>query len=279
MAIVAVTPTSTPTSTGALFDIDGDRVRATELSRGPWDPRHCHGGPISALLCRAVQTIDDAHPVEWNIARLTVELTRPVPVMSPMSIATHVERPGRKVSLATSVLSDGDVEVARVRALRIRSTSLDLPADANLAVDLALPDPTAGVTEHPAWAASDLVAFHSHACEHRFVEGSWQQPGPVGVWIRLLYPLVAGETPSGVQRVAAAADFGNGVSGSLSYERFVYINPDLTVHLLRPPVGEWVGLRASSYYGPTGAGLAESQLFDVDGRVGRSCQSLFVDAR
>lgn len=128
-------------------------------------------------------------------------------------------------------------------------------------------------------AVRDLVAFHSHGCEHRFVEGSWEQPGPVGVWIRLLYPVVDGETPTGLERVAAAADFGNGVSGSLPYDEFVYINPDLTVHLLRPPVGEWVGMRASSYYGHTGSGMAESALFDADGRLGRSCQSLFVDSR
>ena len=91
--------------------------------------------------------------------------------------------------------------------------------------------------------------------------------------------MVEGEVPSGLERVAAAADFGNGVSASLPYDDFVFINPDLTVHLLRPPVGEWVGMRTASYYGTAGAGMAESQLFDAVGRVGRSCQSLFVDTR
>ena len=109
--------------------------------------------------------------------------------------------------------------------------------------------------------------------------GSWAQPGPVELWVRLKVPVVAGEEPSGLQRVAAAADFGNGVSGSLPYEQFLYINPDLTIHLLRPPVGEWIGMRTDSWYGDDGAGLAESALFDERGRLGRSCQSLFVDPR
>lgn len=264
------------------FDTQGQRVLATELSRGPWDARHCHGGPVSALLSRAVERVEIAGTGgddPWQVARLTIELTRPVPVLTPMTISAHVERPGRKVSLVAAVLSDGDVEVARVRALRIRRTSLDLPDDANLAIDQPLAPVESGVAERPEWAVRDQVAFHSHACEHRFVEGSWAQPGPIGVWIRLAYPLIAGETPSGLERVAAAADFGNGVSGSLPYDEFVYINPDLTVHLLRPPVGEWVGMRTSSYYGLTGSGLAETQLFDTDGRLGRSCQSLFVDRR
>ena len=265
--------------TSALFEVSGNKVWATELSRGPWDPRHCHGGPVSALLARAVSTADDAATDDWNIARLTIELTRPVPVMTPMTLESDIERPGRKVSLVAAVLSDGDVEVARVRALRIRRTALDLPHGANLAVDRPLPDPVSGTSERPSWATSDLVAFHSHACELRFVESSWQQPGPVGVWVRLLQPVVDDEVPSGVERVAAAADFGNGVSGSLSYDDYLYINPDLTVHLLRPPEGEWVGMRTSSCYGTTGSGMAESELFDGAGRLGRSCQSLFVDPR
>jgi hypothetical protein len=265
----------------ALFELDGNRWCATELSRGPWDPRHCHGGPISALLARAVLAADTDAQMEWQLARMSIELTRPVPVLTPLSIATQVERPGRKVSLVASVLSTvaDDVEVARVRALRIRSAELDLPADAHRAVDQPLPAPEVGVSERPMWAVSDDVAFHSHACEHRFVEGSWTDPGPVGVWIRLVHPVVDGEVPSGLERVAAAADFGNGVSASLPYEQFVFINPDLTIHLLRPPVGEWVGMRTASHYGSAGAGMAETQLFDIEGRIGRSCQSLFVDAR
>jgi hypothetical protein len=261
-----------------LFEIDGSSVRATELSRGPWDERHCHGGPVAALLARAVLGADDSADL-WQVSRLTIELTRPVPVLAPMSVSVTVERPGRKVSLVAAVLRDGEVEVARVRALRIRRLDLDLPEDANLAVDQLLAPPDTAASERAQWAVRDQVAFHADACEHRFVEGSWMQPGPVGAWIRLLFPVVDGETPSGLERVAAAADFGNGISGSLDYEQYVFINPDLTVRLLRPPVGEWVGMRTSSYYGPTGSGMAESALFDADGRVGRSCQSLFVDPR
>jgi hypothetical protein len=131
------------------------------------------------------------------------------------------------------------------------------------------------------WAVDEHTAFHKDACEHRFTEGSWDSPGPVGVWIRLLVDVVPGEAPTGLQRVAAAADFGNGVSGSLPFEQFTYINPDLTVHLLRPPLGEWIGMRTASYYGrgntSTGSGMAESALYDQEGRIGRSVQSLFIE--
>ena len=38
--------------------------------------------------------------------------------------------------------------------------------------------------------------------------------GPSAVWIGLDYPLVGGEVPSPYQRVAVAANSGNGVSAS-----------------------------------------------------------------
>jgi hypothetical protein len=210
---------------------------------------------------------------------LTVELVRPVPVLTALGLTVEIERPGRKVSLVAAVLRDGDTEVARVRSLRIRAEHLPLPDDANLATDVPLAAPETGLWQRPSWATGDHVAFHSHGCEHRFVAGTWDAPGPVELWIRLLFPLLDGEETSGVQRTVAAADFGNGVSGSLPFDTFVYINPDLTVNLLRPPIGPWVGMRTASRYGPLGAGLAESALFDTHGRVGRSCQSLFVSSR
>ena len=263
----------------SLFERDGERFVATELSRGPWDPAHCHGGPVSALLAGAVERVEPGAVDAWQLARLTVELTRPVPVGRPLTLAAEVERPGRKVSLVAANLRDGDTEVARVRALRIRTAALDLPADTTPAVDVPLPDKDLVADETPDWAMIADVAFHSHACQHRFVEGSWNEPGPIAAWIRLRYPVLAGVEPSGVQRVMAAADFGNGVSATLPYEEWLFINPDLTVHLLRPPTGEWIGMRTVSRYGRAGAGLAESELFDGDGRIGRSCQSLFVDHR
>jgi hypothetical protein len=63
----------------------------------------------------------------------------------------------------------------------------------------------------------------------------------------------------------------------------VFINPDLTVHLFRLPVDEWVCLDAVTRIpaggGAGSVGLAESALFDRQGRIGRSLQSLLVSAR
>jgi hypothetical protein len=91
--------------------------------------------------------------------------------------------------------------------------------------------------------------------------------------------LVAGEEPSGLQRLAAASDFPNGIASVISWEDYVFINPDLTIYIERPPVGEWIGLQASTRLREGGCGFAEAVLFDRDGRVGRSLQSLLVMTR
>ncbi len=266
----------------------GEWWTATEYARGPWDPLHCHGGPVSAMLARACEWVDGGPhlgaDVDWQLIRLTIELTRPVPVGVPLNLVSEVERPGRKVSVVAASLSTQDgTEVAKVRALRIRRKDFALAEHPTTSPSLT-GVPGDGRHEQVSWAAQDgTVAFHSHGAEHRIVEGSWNDPGPISLWIRLSTVLVAGEEPSGVQRAAAAADFGNGVSSAIDFEKYLFINPDLTVHLARPPVGEWVGLVSHSRYGTeamsTGAGFAESELYDADGRLGRSVQSLFVEPR
>ena len=90
-------------------------------------------------------------------------------------------------------------------------------------------------------------------------------------------PVVAGEQPTPLERVATAADFGNGVSSPLSYDDWLFINPDLTIHVSRLPVGEWVGLESRTLADPQGIGISESRLWDETGPIGRSIQSLLID--
>jgi acyl-CoA thioesterase len=91
--------------------------------------------------------------------------------------------------------------------------------------------------------------------------------------------VVGDEEPTGVQRAAAAADFGNGVSWVLPFEDWIFLNPDLTMHLARPPVGEWIGLDAHTVPSDQGMGLAESAMYDERGRLGRAVQSLLLQRR
>jgi hypothetical protein len=260
----------------ALFLPDGDRLVPTALCRGPWNPDAQHGGPPAALLARAVERFEDGGTMA--VARMTVELLRPVP-LAPLAVACTFARPGRKVQLVAASLAAGDVEVARATALRIRRAELPVPAEASR--DPAPPPgPERGSFTPPPWGDLARPAFHSDAVEHRFVAGSMGEPGPATDWIRLRVPLVAGEPTSPVARVAAAADFGNGISWVLTRTAgWQFINPDLTIYLHRTPVGEWICLEAVTWAGDEGIGLAESRLRDEKGVVGRSLQSLLLERR
>jgi Acyl-CoA thioesterase C-terminal domain len=120
--------------------------------------------------------------------------------------------------------------------------------------------------------------FAPDAVEIRFVMGSWGE-SPCAAWFRLRRPLVAGETPSFLQHLAAAGDFGNGISATLSWDEYLFINPDLTLYVEREPAGEWICLESETRIWAGGIGMAESVLYDERGRVGRATQALLVAPR
>ena len=294
----------------ALFDVvDDDVFLPTARARGPWDPGALHGGPVAALLARAIERagspasarsghgatpggrgggaengqaagdVADTGAGAMNVGRLTVELLRPVPV-APLRVTASVLRPGRKVQLVGASITpvDSGVEVARAVALLIRDAHIDMP-DLQDADRLEPPPPRGEATSRSKFD-QEWEAFHNEGVEMRFTEGLFHEPGPAVVWMRLCQPVVEGEAPSPVQRVASHADFGNGVSSVVPWGTYLFINPDLTIHLARPPVGEWVCLEARSTLSPgDGMGMAESALYDEMGRIGRSAQSLLVERR
>jgi hypothetical protein len=257
----------------ALFRPSGGDFVPSELSRGPWSAEALHGGPVAALLCGLAEALPRPGPM--HPARLTVELLRPVP-LAPLRGEARLLRPGRKVQLAQSALFAGEHELARATLLWIRAAELPLPESHGGGRSRPPPGP-ASVAPTPAVWTTGAPAYHSHAVEHRVVRGSWGEPGACTDWIRLRVPVVEGEAPSPLQRVAAAADFGNGISAALPFGRWRFINPDLTIHLQRLPGGEWVCLDAVTWLEDEGSGLAESELFDERGRLGRSLQSLLLE--
>jgi len=251
----------------AFYRRDGDSYTPSELTRGPWDPRAQHAGPPSALLGGAV-----AAP-GTSVARLTVEILRPVP-LEPLELTSRVVRPGRSVELVEARLTDpGGRVVACATGWRLADGD-DVPATAE---DGPPPGPDAG-REQPFFPTGQAVGYHT-AMDYRFLEGAFTETGPARVWMRMRQPLVEGEPVTPLTRVLVAADSGNGVSAALDYRRHLFINTELSVHLIREPAGEWVLLDSVTRVGPHGAGLAETVLYDERGRLGRAAQALLVRRR
>jgi hypothetical protein len=238
------------------------RFRATEHTAGPWDPRHQHAGPPSALLAGALDTRED-----MVLARITLEILGPIPI-AEVEVVVDVERPGRSVELLSGELRVDGATVVKARAWRVR------PAPVRVApVHVPPPLPDTAQEAPPGFGEFG----YSRAIEFRWAEGGWLVAGPAKVWTRLGIPVVEGSEPTPLQRVIVVADSGNGVSAALEWDKYLFINPELSVHVLRAPEGEWVCLEARTEV--ESAGLATSVLSDRSGPVARGAQSLFVARR
>jgi Thioesterase-like superfamily len=250
----------------SFYRREDDHLVPTALTRGPWDPDAQHAGPPSALLARELEACEPRE--ELQIGRVTVEILGPVP-LQPLQVSAEVVRPGRSVELLEATLCGPDGPVMRARAWRVETGPSPKPAGAPPA------GPAAG-REQPFFETGEEVGHHT-AMEYRFIRGGFLEPGPATVWMRTRVPLVAGEEPTPLQRVMVAADSGNGVSAALDWREYLFINTDLSVHLHRLPATEWVCLEARTLIGSLG--MADTELWDERGRIGRAVQTLLVRPR
>ncbi len=263
-----------PPVESAYTAADGSYL-ASELTRGPWHPDHQHAGPPSALVCRAFEQAGAAHGLT-HLGRLTGNLLRPVPI-GALTIEVAEDYVGRNAGHFSARLLAGGKEVARFTALMQREAEVPVPEGTP-------GHPLPQAPRSPAESTPVTMPFagrlrgYGDLVENRVAEGRFFQ-GPCSVWFRLRHALVAGEAPSAYQRTLVAADSGNGISACLDFARFSFVNCDLTVNLLRRPVGEWICLQAHTLLAGNGCGLAESSLFDEAGLIGRATQSLAVRPR
>jgi hypothetical protein len=250
---------------------DGERFFATSSTVGPWFADAQHVGPPSALLAR---TLERCEPREGTqISRLTVEVLGPVPA-GEVAVTAWVERPGRAVELLAAEMIAGGRSVLRARAWRL---ALGDTAAVQTGVAEPLPPPEGIPYREP--QLDGWVPGFIDSVDWRFLKGWFDEPGPGTAWIRQRVPVVDGEQPTPLQRLMVVADCANGAAAPLPITGWLFVNTDLTVHLHRPPVGEWVAVQAETTVGPAGLGTAAALLFDADGQVGRSAQNLVVRPR
>jgi hypothetical protein len=263
----------------ALYVPTAEGFDATALTIGPWDPGLQHAGPPAALLAREAERasgIDGGQTV-----RLHYDILGPVPV-GPVRIRTTVVRPGRRVELVEGVLDAGDDRpLMRLTAWRMRTRTEGLPAAVEGAAPEAPHPAPAAVGDSPRGEAGFFrseIAYHK-ALEWRFATGGFDSPGPAAAWTRPQCTLVEGEPITPLQHLLVMTDAASGISAVLDWSTATFANVDLSVSLQRPPRGQWLGMDATTVLGDTGAAQCSAVLFDEDGAIGRSTQSLFVEPR
>ncbi len=246
----------------ASFTPDGDRLVPTASARSPWSDDMVNGHHVGGLVAWGVER-DDADP-DLQLARLTVDMVRPVP-MRPLRVLARRVRDGRRLRAVDVGVLDGDVEVARGSALLLRrSEHPDGEPWAPEPWDVPPPEAIEGAT-------GGSMSF-----EIRPV-GDWN--GARGrVWLRERVEFVAGQPLTPALRAALMADFANPVANS-ARGGLAFINADLTMYLARDPVGEWIGVEATGHVGADGVGVGTAWMYDREGRIGSCVAAALADPR
>ena len=244
-----------------------ERVESLSTTAGPWSSEAQHGGPPAALSARSIEAL-----APGAVARLTMELLGPVPV-GPLEVSASVVRPGRSVSLVRAELRDA----VRDRVVAT-TTAWGFPHTDGGAGSVGPPLPHGPSDGSSRDRPSGWSPGYLDAIEWRWVSGGVDRSGPGVVWMRPP-DLVEGEPISPLQRLLACIDSASGVSAMLDVREWAFLNTELTVHVLREPVGEWICLDAETTLGPGAVGVATSTAYDEQGLVARSAQALLVQRR
>jgi Thioesterase-like superfamily len=256
----------------AFYVTDGDQFIPQLSTRGPWDPNAQHAGPAAALMGRAIESTDGGE--DFAVTRFPMEVLRSIP-LRPSTVRAELVRGGRRVQLVRAVLADDGGEIAIAHAWRMRRGDTGDVATPNTPPDFAGPAESQPSPVFDPWQGPSYFS----AVEWRFAGAGFLDPGPATAWMRMNVSLVDNETPSPLSRVLVAADSGNGISQVVPLASHLFINTELSVHLFREPVGQWICLDATTRVGPASAGLASSVIYDIGGQVGVGNQSLLIARR
>jgi hypothetical protein len=266
--------------TDSIFTRDGAAWLPTSAARGPWGDT-LHGGAPASLICHAME---EAAGGRFPLARLTLDLFRPVP-SAPLEVSVRTLRSGRRLHVQEATLSAAGVEL--VRATSVHGDEVPLPASIK---PPACPLPSPEGLEETSLAGSiranrgedfgDQDGLHFRLRVRR-IEGL----GGTGVgvaWVHLPLELVPGVPLTPVTHLAACADFANGLGQRrLQLEdgsTVGFINSDISLHLLRAPSENLLGMASRNEAHAGGRGIISAECWQEDGLVARVTQTVLVMA-
>lgn len=252
-----------------IYQSRGGQLVPTSAAAGPWSPDLQHGGPPAGLLARAIERwLPDR---SLQVARITLDLFRGVP-MQPLRTRVTPVREGRRIVALDASLLVSEVEVARAHAVLLRAPGgagqrfpghQELRGPGGLQTGELLPE-----------SMRDQVPDGFHTC----VQVRWLPRGSQSwpaAWFRLPVPLVEGEATTPLQCAMALSDFTNALSAAATWGQGTagYINADSTLYLAREPRGDWIGLQCTRAINHEGVGFGEVLQFDSEGCYGRAVQA------
>jgi acyl-Coa thioesterase superfamily protein/acyl-CoA thioesterase superfamily protein len=234
-----------------------------------WNAEIQHGSPPLALMTKVIEEL--AAPSGLRVGRLLLDILGAIPV-APVKVRAWVARPGARISLMVAEMTPA-AQHSSVRPVARVSAWLLAPSDtSDVATD----------RHHPLVEGPSMSEAHGWRGAPGYLETiTWRTqetaPGEAAIaWLSPLVPLVHGEETTALQRLAMVVDSANGVGAALNPREFVFMNTDTAVHLHRAPRGSDFAARARGSIGPDGIGVTTAEIFDRDGFIGTSAQTLLV---
>lgn len=252
-----------PGPTSYYLPAGPDRYRSTHHAEGAWAPDQQHMGPVSGLLVRAIEACRPRP--DLLVSRVAFDILGVIPA-GEVEVSARVIRPGRTIELVEAELTAAGRVVVRATAWRLAISDTSAVAGADIP-EMPGPDTAAPWVGSELWAGGFIRSL-----QFRVLPG-WQ-PGRGRVWLRTDVDLVSGEPSSPLARFFSLIDTANGIAVRADPATLLFPNTDLTVHLVREPVGQWLGLDTTVSFGPDGVGLTASALYDEVGPLGRAAQTL-----
>jgi len=241
---------------------------STPHAQGAWQEDELHMAPVSGLVAAELEAYQPRK--DFITTRISFDILGKLHA-GEVKVVTETVRPGRTIELIQSTV------YAQGRAVLVGRTWKVIASDTSNVGKLHDPELPPLEQAEPwdemsqRWPGGFIRSIQTR----KFAEHA---PGHGRVWITTDIDVIEGETPSPFVKLVGLADTANGVApiAEPSTDNVFFANVDLTIHFLREPVGQWLGLATSANIGATGGGITSAILYDADGILGRCEQSQTV---
>lgn len=248
--------------------LGGNRYASTVHAQGAWNPHEQHMAPVAGIMTHALEQFEPR--ADMRLVRINFDILGLIPD-GEFTIETTMRRPGKTIELI-------EAELHAQGRPAVRATAWRLLTNDTTAVEFYEDEPLGSLEESApwdgmaTWPGGFIKTLEGRSLpEHR--------PGRGRAWLHSPFTMLdGGEHSSPLVRLLGLADSANGVSARMvpMPGGWMYPNVDLSLHLYREPVGEWLGLDTHVTMGSDGVGLTSSVLHDIKGPFGRSEQILTV---
>ncbi|UNU74039.1 thioesterase family protein [Moraxella nasovis] len=246
--------------------------QSNKHAQGAWNPHEQHMAPATGVLCAELETFMSRD--DMRIARISLDILGLIH-FGEFCIHTKLIRAGRTIELIEAVMIACDKVCIVARAWRLQIS--DTTAIAGLEnQDIVAPDTLPDWDGLSHWGGGYIQSIRAKA-------DLSNRQGRGVVWINTDLPMIYHNNDalptSDFVRIMGMVDVANGIVPRIHQPdgiRWIFPNIDLQIHLLRLPIGSWLGLETMQQIGNDGVGLTSSVLHDKQGVFGHSEQILTV---